>query len=71
LTPTAAIRRVFLIRIEDGRKLSGSGLNIVSCRVCQGVEDMDFDPPRLGRDAVPSGCALIYLLDTKVVSEQR
>jgi prevent-host-death family protein len=37
-----------LLSIEDYRKLSGSSLNIVELLGMPGVEDIAFDPPRLG-----------------------
>jgi prevent-host-death family protein len=37
-----------LLSIEDYRKLSDSSSNIVELLGMPGVEDVDFDPPRLG-----------------------
>jgi prevent-host-death family protein len=43
-----------LLSIEDYRKLSGSSLNIVQLLGMPGVEDVDFDPPRLGEMQRPA-----------------
>ena len=37
-----------LLSIEEYRRLSGSGFNIVELLSSPGVEDIAFDPPRLG-----------------------
>ena len=37
-----------LLSIDDYRKLSGGSLSIVDLLGMPGVEDIEFDPPRLG-----------------------
>lgn len=43
-----------LLSIEEYRKLSGSSPNIIDLLGMPGVEDIDFDPPRLGEMQRPA-----------------
>lgn len=42
-----------LLTIEDYQRLSGSQRSIVDKLAMPGAEDIDFDPPRMGRLFVP------------------
>jgi len=61
-----------LLTIEAYQKLTGSVATIGNLLALPGIEDMEFDPPRLtDRPPPPGGSIIMYLLDTNVVSELR
>jgi prevent-host-death family protein len=42
-----------LLTFNQYRELSGSSKNILELLALPGMEDIDFDPPRLGNDEFP------------------